>query len=75
VITAVAAQKTFPITSVDIKVGGTTVTTIAAPGPYTYTYTVPSTQTTSQSVSATITDAGFYTNSGTAVGTIPVYKP
>lgn len=59
-ITATVTPGTFPVTSVDIKIDGTTVGTIAAPGPYTYTYTAPAGTTTAQAVTATVTDSGLY---------------
>jgi len=55
-ITATVTPGTFSIASVDIKVDGTVVSTIAAPGPYTYSYTVPATATAIQSVTATVTE-------------------
>ncbi|MBC7869062.1 penicillin-binding protein [Candidatus Saccharibacteria bacterium] len=68
-ITASITQGTFSIGSVDIKINGTVVSTIAAPGPYTYTYTVPAGTTTAQTVTATVTDTGLYNTSASA--TIP----
>jgi len=64
-ITVTPTQGTFGITTVEIRVGGVLVTTISAPGPYTYEYTVPSGTTTAQTLTATVTDSGFYTSTGT----------
>ncbi len=77
-VTATVTQGTHTITSVDIKINGTTVKTITAPGPYTYTYTVASTDTTAKTVtaSASVTDAYFYTGTGsTDSPTELVYTP
>lgn len=74
ILTATASQNTFPISSVDIKVNGTTVSTIAAPGPYTFTYTVPAATTAEQTLTAVATDTGLYTASATSSATIPGYK-
>ena len=64
---SLGAAGTFPgVSSVDIKVGTTIVTTIQAPGPYTYTYTVPSGTGAAQAVSATVTDTGYYVSAASA---------
>ncbi len=56
-------QGTFALTNVQIKIGDSIVATINAPGPYTYTATAG---TTDQTITATVTDAGLYTASGTS---------
>ncbi len=68
-VTATVTQGTRPITSVDIKIGGATVKTIAAPGPYVYTYTVAATDTTAKTItaSAIVTDDYYYTGDSGAV--------
>jgi len=65
------SQGTFPLTSVAILVGGNVVSTITAPGPYTYSYVVPISATAIQTVTATVTDQGYYTTSGTSTTSIP----
>ena len=66
IIDVTATAGTFPLTSVDIKVNGNTVTTIAAPGPYKYTYTTPAGTTGPQQVTATANDAGLYSSTSAA---------
>ena len=69
-ITAVVAPGTFPIGSVEIKVDGTTVSTIAAPGPYSFKYTPPAGTKTAQTVTAVVIDTGLY-DATSAPATIP----
>lgn len=72
-ITAVATAGTFGLSGVEIKVGGTTIKNVGAPGPYTATYTVPN-GTAAQSLSAVVNDAGMYKTTGTSsTGSIPGY--
>ncbi len=65
-ITATAQKGTFSITSVDIAINGTIVKTLSGSGPYTYTYTMGSEVKEDQTVTATVTDSGLYSASGTA---------
>ena len=70
-ITVTAAQGTFGLTSIDVKAGSTVITTftnVTTGTLYTHSYTVPA-GTASQTISATVTDSGYYTGSGTAQGT------
>lgn len=71
-ITATVTQGTFAIGTVDIKVGGTTVSTVTAPGPYTFTYIVPVGATTPQTATAVVTDTGFYSATSTTAS-IPAH--
>ncbi|MBC7942924.1 transglycosylase domain-containing protein [Candidatus Saccharibacteria bacterium] len=74
VITATVSQGTFPVSGVDIKINGTTVGSVAAPGPYTYTYTVSAGTSAAQTVTATVNDTGMYNaTSSPAATTIPAY--
>lgn len=71
-ITVEATQGTFPITAVEVKIGGITLPAIALPGPYKYSYTVTSDIKDKQTATATVPDAGLYT--ATATQDIPEYK-
>ena len=74
IITATAVQGTFAITDIQIKVGDTVVTTIPTSG--TYSYTVVKSEDKPKAISATVTDSGFYTGTGTASSSVPAYvKP
>jgi penicillin-binding protein 1A len=64
-ITATVTKGTFEISSVDIAINGTVVKTITGNGPYTYSYTMAQGTTTDQTITATATDTGLYTASGT----------
>ncbi len=72
-ITATVTKGTFDLTSVDVKVGGTSLTAVSVPGPYTYTYTSTVADTAALSVTASATDAGMYTSSASAATSIPAY--
>ena len=72
IITANATAGTFAVNQIQIKVGSTVVSTLTGSG--SYTYTVPSTDTTAKSVTATITDNGYYTNTSTAGSQMPGYS-
>ena len=75
-ITANIAQGTFAITSVQINIDGTAVTTLSAGAPYTYTYDVTTLSTTDKTIaiSAAVTDAGLYTESSANVSeTVPAF--
>lgn len=71
-ITATVAQGTFSGATVDIKVGGSTVTTLNGSG--TYSFTVPASATSTQELSATVTDSGYYSGSSTSSSPIPKYE-
>ena len=64
-ITALITKGTFEVSSVDISVNGTVVKTITGIGPYTYTYTMDKSITSDQTITATATDTGLYSASGT----------
>ncbi|HUC96552.1 MAG TPA: hypothetical protein VMR16_02700, partial [Candidatus Saccharimonadales bacterium] len=68
-ITATVTAGTFTVTSVQIAVGGTVVTTLSGSGTYNYTVN-PSDG--SKTVTATATDSAYYTASGT--DTMPAYN-
>ena len=70
-IKVTATAGTFPITNIQIKVGETIVSTITASG--SYKYTVSASDTSPKTVSATITDTGYYTGTGAAATSIPGY--
>lgn len=73
-LSATVTPGTFSVTGVDLKINGTTVDSVAAPGPYNYTYTVPAGTTTAQTVTATVNDSGLYsTTSAPAATPIPAY--
>lgn len=67
-ITATVVPGNFTIKSVEIKVGDMTPTQISN---YVYTYTTTIANTTPQTVSAKLSDSGFYNPSATA--TIPAF--
>ena len=73
-ITASVVQGTFPLTNVQIMVGGVVIATIPANGTNTYKYngTLTATDKASKAVSVTATDSGYYTGTGSA--TVPAYK-
>lgn len=62
-ISASTVSGTFPLTQLEIKVGGTVVATlpVTASGTYSTEYTF--TTTSSQTITATVTDGGAYTTS------------
>ncbi len=70
-ITANVSQGTFAIKDVQILIDGKVVTTITASGPYTYTYTVDK-KDSSKSLSAIVTDNGYYSDNGSGPS-IPKY--
>lgn len=73
-ITATPTRGKFSVTSTDIVVNGTVVSTQNNSGAHEYIYTVPASATSPQSVSAIVRDSGYYrANSNT--GTIPAYVP
>ena len=72
VITADATAGTFAVSQIQIKVGDTVVSTLTGSG--SYTYMIPSTDTTAKSVTAVITDNGYYTNTDTAGSQMPGYS-
>lgn len=79
IVTAVATPGTFTtISSVQILINGSAVTTVAGTGGvYTYTYTTKSSDTTDTTVtaSATVMDSGYYSSTATPIAeTIPAYK-
>ncbi|MDK2899058.1 MAG: penicillin-binding protein [Patescibacteria group bacterium] len=71
VIDVTATAGTFSITDIKVKVGGSVVSTMTSSG--SYTYTVSSSDTSAKTVSATVTDSGYYTGEGTAPTSIPEY--
>jgi hypothetical protein len=68
-ITATVTAGTFAIT--DVKVNDTSIT--ASPG-YEYKYTATSQDTTPKTISATVSDSGYYTIESTNTVTIPAYS-
>ena len=70
VTVTVAPGGTFPITSVQISVGGTVVATLPAGSSYTYRGVIKSAADNNQPVSATVTDSAYYTYT-TSGGTTP----
>jgi len=70
-ITATATAGTFPISQIQISVGGKVVTTLSASG--TYDYTV-SPSDGSEPVSATVTDTAYYTATSPENVSIPKYQ-
>lgn len=66
---------TFPVSNVQILVGGSAITTIPVSGTNSYTHTVDltSADTSQKSVSVVITDSGYYTGTGAASSSTPVY--
>ncbi|MDN5275719.1 MAG: hypothetical protein JWN33_368 [Candidatus Saccharibacteria bacterium] len=63
-ITANPTKGTFALDELTVSVGGSVVSTIAAPGPYTYTYT--GNGSGSQTVTVQIKDDGLYTADASA---------
>lgn len=73
-ITVTVSQGTFPITSVDILINGSIVSSISAPGPYTFVYTVDSDVASDQTVTAVAHDTGLYASASSPASTqIPGY--
>ncbi|MEI6850705.1 MAG: transglycosylase domain-containing protein [Candidatus Saccharibacteria bacterium] len=70
-LTVTVSSGTFPVTNVQILIGGTVVTTLTGTG--TYSYAVPESSTKTVSISATVTDDGYYTGSATGSTDIPAY--
>jgi penicillin-binding protein 1A len=70
-ITATASAGTFPITGIQISVGGAVVTTLSGSG--TYTYNVIQSDA-SKPVTATVTDSAYYTAPSPEVVSIPAYQ-
>lgn len=72
-ISANATKGTFGISTIQILVGGVTVKTCSGDSTCTYALTVTSSNTSSQTVTARVTDSGYYSaDSSSAV--IPAYK-
>jgi len=73
VVNVTVTQGTFPITSVQISVGGTVVTTLPAGSSSIYTYkgVLKSAADTNQPVSATVTDSAYYTSPPEPGGSTP----
>ncbi|HMM62415.1 MAG TPA: penicillin-binding protein, partial [Candidatus Saccharibacteria bacterium] len=63
----------FKISSVEIKVGGSLVKTLTKDGNYSYVYSVPASATSTQPITVTATDTGYYVD--VATGTMPAYTP
>jgi membrane peptidoglycan carboxypeptidase len=63
-VSGTVTQGTFALGTVDIKVGGTSIKTLTTAGAYTFSYAIP-TGSTAQSLSATVTDSGLYSDSMT----------
>ncbi|HRN90497.1 MAG TPA: penicillin-binding protein [Candidatus Saccharibacteria bacterium] len=63
----------FKINSVEIKVGGSLVKTITKDGNYSYVYSVPASATSTQPITVTATDTGYYVD--VATGTMPAHTP
>ena len=63
----------FKISSVEIKVGGSLVKTLTKDGNYSYVYSVPASATSTQPITVTVTDTGYYVD--VATGTMPAYTP
>jgi penicillin-binding protein 1A len=74
-IDATIAEGTFPAQSVEVYVGGISLGSVSAPGPYTFTYTVSETQSDSLDVTASVTDTGLYRESYSIISPIPAYQP
>lgn len=70
-ISVAATQGTFPITNVQISIGGTVVSTLTGSG--SYKHTVSTTDAEAKTVTATIIDDGFYTETTTGTS-IPKYS-
>jgi len=70
----VNADSTFPVSNVQILVGGVVVATIPVGGPYTYNGVITSDDTSQKPVSAIVTDAGYYTNTGSSIQSTPTFS-
>lgn len=77
VISVMVSPGTFPITNVQISIGGTVVTTLPAGNSNTYTYsgTVKSLTDGDKPISVTITDGGYYTSTASGSSTPAYTKP
>jgi len=63
----VAQAGKFPISGIDVKVGGISQSpAVAVPGPYVYTYTVERTAKDELAVTASVSDTGLYVTTETA---------
>ncbi|NTW61324.1 penicillin-binding protein [Candidatus Saccharibacteria bacterium] len=67
---------TFSTSSVEIKIGGEVATTLDANSSdeYDYDITLTSSDTSQKSISATVTDSGYYMATGTSSSNLPVYS-
>ena len=74
-ITAIINPGTFTVNDVQILIGGTSVTATAT-GLNTYSYngTIKPSDTNTKSVSAVVTDSGYYSNPGTGSSQVPAYS-
>lgn len=75
-VTVTLTPGTFNVTNIQIKVGGSTVTSLPANSSNTYIYkgTLTPADTSRQTVTATVTDSGYYVNDHTSQQTTPVYQ-
>jgi len=72
----VAQAGKFPISGIDVKVGGISqLPVIAVPGPYVYSYTVEHNAQDELAVTASVSDTGLYVTTATAPTKILGYIP
>jgi penicillin-binding protein 1A len=75
-ITVTVAKGTFDISDVQIMVGNTVVSTQSGDkDTYSFDITLATSDTSQKSISANVTDAGYYTGSATGPTNLPIYQP